>query len=109
MSFKPKITAFVVDGEIVSSFNALIGKQADGNIVSLKADYVKQIPGIEIDDMYRTYQKTNNHFMETVVTKMREQGFGKVKGGFTYPKTDFKLDLTPQPEVQDNTSTIKVN
>ncbi len=63
------ISAYVVQGEAVSHYQSMIGLQAEGNITTLPATYVPQVPVIQVDDYYRVYQRVQNHMMEAVIQR----------------------------------------
>jgi len=66
---KADITSYVVQGEIVSYLQGIIGIKAEGNIKTLPASYVPQIPFTKVDDLTRTIQRGINHTMGVVQEK----------------------------------------
>ncbi len=70
---KANITAYVVQGEAVDYYQSKVGIKAEGNITYLPASYVPQIPLTSVDDIYRTYQRVQNHMMNVVIQKFNEQ------------------------------------
>lgn len=67
------ISAYVVQGEIVSHLQGQIGIQAEGNIITLPVSYVPQIPFTRTDDAIRTGQRIRNHMMNVVIDKFNAQ------------------------------------
>ncbi|MCE2497108.1 MAG: DUF2974 domain-containing protein [Flavobacteriales bacterium] len=63
------ISAYVVQGEAVSHYQSMAGLKAEGNITTLPATYVPQVPLLTIDDAYRTYQRVQNHMMGAVIQR----------------------------------------
>lgn len=67
-----KITAYVVQGEIVSHLQGKIGLKAEGKIITLPASYIMKIPYTTLDDKIRTGQRISNHLMGPVMEKFKE-------------------------------------
>lgn len=67
-----KITAYVVEGEIVSHLQGIMGLKAEGNIIKLPASYIMQVPYINLDDKVRSIQRINNHLMGPVMEKFKD-------------------------------------
>jgi RHS repeat-associated protein len=69
---KANISAYVVQGEIVSHLQGKIGLRAEGRITTLPASYIMQIPYLKTDDQIRTAQRISNHLMGPVMEKFKE-------------------------------------
>ncbi|SNR84406.1 RHS repeat-associated core domain-containing protein [Flavobacterium sp. ov086] len=69
---KANISAYVVQGEIVSHLQGKIGLRAEGRITTLPASYIMQIPYLKTDDQIRTTQRISNHLMGPVMEKFKE-------------------------------------
>ena len=67
------ISAYVIQGEIVSHLQGQIGIRAQGNITIFPASYVPQIPFIGADEVIRTGQRIRNHMMNVVTDKFNAQ------------------------------------
>lgn len=67
------ISAYVVRGEIVSHLQSKIGIKTEGNITTLSASYIPQIPFTKTDDAIRTIQRVKNHMMNVVIKKFNAQ------------------------------------
>ncbi|AMS27856.1 hypothetical protein AEM51_13325 [Bacteroidetes bacterium UKL13-3] len=63
------IHAYVVSGEAVDYYQSKIGLRAEGNITYLPANYAPQIPNFMMDDVYRSYQRIQNHLMNSVIQR----------------------------------------
>ncbi len=67
------ITSYVVKGEAVNHYQStVLGLHAEGTIKTLPASYVPRIPFTPIDDLIRTYQRVDNHSLDTVIEKFNQ-------------------------------------
>ena len=63
------ISAYVVQGEVLDYYQSKIGLKAEGKVTYLPASYVPQISKTKVDDVYRLYQRVQNHMMEAVIQR----------------------------------------
>jgi hypothetical protein len=78
--YKPKIDAWIVEGEILNKTLGLLGQGAEGTIHTLPASY-------KWDGTY-WYQSGMNHTMGVVIQKLKEQWLWTYKGSINHNPYD---------------------